>query len=397
MNSSGSHFDHSLAYSHLVPLLTTLLSQVWNSTSNTRRRNKEVWVAKRDPGQPTESVERDSEQMRQYIVYIVMLSQSWWFDEFTFGCKLLYDDAVLYHSQKIFNIIMGYDVHGHFFNVKAPGLASLALWCSNIDRIRSRSADYEKARRKLHEHVESRMDRDKCDAMCSYETQRKRFIANYLRSNLGDRNMAHYLIMHGAPWLLQADNQKTKRALELPTADKTKIYHLGVNFLRWWGRAMHALNNYSNSYEVTCARVASSSQRSERDKTNIRRAKQLQRALQRGTLQYRELSVAQRKLLPLALPQENHARNRKFDTTQKISLLYNFSTPWTPALASTLASEEFARAAEDQTTTRTSCPTGDDHIMPTLYPPPGLSQQSSAERSLPAALSPRSLQESNTQ
>ena len=162
---------------------------------------------------------------------------------------------------------------------------------------------------------------------------------------------------------------------------------------------MHALSNYSNSYEVTCARFASSAQRSERDKENIRRAKKLQRALQSGSLQYRELSVAQQKLLPLALLQENHAWNSKFDITQKNSLLYNFSTPWTPALASTLASEEFAPAAEFQTITeaRYRREPGDDHVMPTLCPPPGLSQQSSAERSLPAALSPRSLQESNTQ
>ena len=392
MKSSGSHFDHSIAHCHLVPLLTTLLSQVWNSTSNSRR-SKGIWVAKRDPDQATESVEKDSEQMTQYIVHIVKLSQSWWcVDEFTFVPKPMYDDAVLYHSQKIFNIIMGYNVDGHFWNVKAPGLASLAAWCSEIDHIRTRSANHDEAWRRLHKDVESRMDRNKCDAMYSYETQRKRFIANYLRSNLGDRNMAQYLIIHGAPWLLQADNQKTKRALERSSVDQTKIYHLSVNFLRWWGRAMHTLSNYSNSPEVVCARFASSARKSERDKKNAKRSKRLQRALESGTLQYHELSVSQQKLLPWAL-------------------LYNAPTPWTLALASTRACEESALTAQYQTAARTSRLTeskahaeghdrmepGDDHVMLTLCFPPGLSPQSSAKSLLPAELSSLSLQEITTQ
>ena len=154
MSGSVSHFDHTFAHVHLVPLLTTLLSQVWNSISNTRRP-RPLWVAKRDPDQAAESVEKDSEQMTHYIIHIVMLSRSWCCrDASTLECKLLYDDAVLYHSQKIFNIIMGYDFDGHFWNAKAPGLASLADWCSKIDRIRTRSANHDEARRKLHEEVE---------------------------------------------------------------------------------------------------------------------------------------------------------------------------------------------------------------------------------------------------
>merc|ERR1711924_265509 len=176
-----------------------------------------LWVAKRNPGQAAESVDKDSEQVTHYIIHIVMLARSWCCrDEYTFQCKLLYDDAVLYHSQKIFNIVMGYDPDGHFWNAKAPGLASLADWCSEIDRIRTLSGNHEEARRKLHEEVERRMDRNKFDPKRSYETQRKQFIANFLRSNLGDKYMSDYLITYGAPWLLQAENRKTKRALRLP-------------------------------------------------------------------------------------------------------------------------------------------------------------------------------------
>ena len=106
MSGSPSHFDHSFAYCHLVPLLTTFLSQVWSSISKSRRP-RPLWVAKRDPEEASESVEKDSEQMKQYIMHIVGLSQSWCcVDETTSVYRLLYDDAVLYHSQKIFNIII---------------------------------------------------------------------------------------------------------------------------------------------------------------------------------------------------------------------------------------------------------------------------------------------------
>ena len=98
MSCPVSHFDHSFVHFHLVPLLTRRLTQVWNSISNTRRP-RPLWIAKRDPDQAAESVEKDSEQMTHYIIHIVMLSQSWCcVDESTLVCKLLYDDAVLHHS-----------------------------------------------------------------------------------------------------------------------------------------------------------------------------------------------------------------------------------------------------------------------------------------------------------
>ena len=221
--------------------------------------------------------------------------------------------------------------------------------------------------------------------------------------------MADYLIMYGAPWLLQAENTKTKRALEQSTADKTKIYHLSVNFLRWWGRAMHVLSNYSNSPEVRCARIASSGPKSERDKENLKKAKELQRALKSGCLQYHELSDSQEKLLPLALrpAQENRASNPRFDTIPQATVLCNYPTPWTVAVTSTCSCEEAATTTECQTavptpwSTESKCcdrrESDNDQAMPTLCLPPGLSLQSSAERSLPVALSSRSPQEFTTQ
>ena len=411
MNSSGTHFDHSLAHFHLVPLLTTLLSHVWNRTSNTKRRRPH-WVAKRDQAQATERIERDSEQMNHFIMQIVMLSQSWsYIDESTSSYKLLYDDAVLYHSQKIFNIIMGYDIDGYFWNAQAPGLASLAVWCIEIDRIRSCSRNYGAARRKVHDDVERRMDRNKCDPMSEYETQRKRFIANYLRSNLGDRNMADYLITYGAPWLLQAENCKTKRALELSTAEKAKIYHLGVNFLRWWGTAMRALSNHNNSLEVRSARAASLVPTSTRDKQQLRKATQLLRALKNGSRNYCELSATEEKLLPLAWSREKNARELKFKTSPNISVLYNWSSLWSSAVASTGACQGAALTLGHQIDVRTLWPTESDaHAedcdgkdssgeqgMPKLCSPPGLSRQASTEHFPQDTLAALLPQETSTQ
>ena len=384
MSSSVSHFDHSFANAHLIPLLATILSRVWNNISNTTRP-RPPYV---DPDQATESVERDSDQMVHYIVHIVTLTQSWW--------EPLYDDTVLYRSQKIFNIIMGYNHDGYFFNDKAVGLAGFADWCRQIDRIRSRTANHDEARRELQEEVDGRMQ---VDPKRSYESQRKQFTANFLHSNLGDRHMAEYLITKGAPWLLQAKNLKTKRALERTTADKTKIYHLGVNFLKWWGRAMHFLSNYSNSLEVRRARIASSVTMSEREKRNSKQAKDLHRALKSGSLQYHELTDSQEKLLleflALRFAQECLARNPMLDAILQMPWPDSPFMSRTSALTAARSCAEAVTPVEGQTGFPMLCSMecGEGEIchqqdMPTLCPPPGLNIQASTVSALPEALLP---------
>ena len=220
-------------------------------------------------------------------------------------------------------------------------------------------------------------------------------------------------MMYGAPWLLQNNNTKTKRALELSTVDKTKLYHLSANFLRWWGHALHTLLKYGNSLEVNCARMASSTPKSERDKRNLRRAKQLRGDLKSGSLQYYELSESQEKLLPLALRQENFSRNPKFDTMSKTSLPCNSSMQWALALTPTGPCGEAALttlcpthvalptswAAELQTYEEGCDSRGlaNEQVMPTLCFPPGLGIHSSTESPSPAPLSLRSSQELSTQ
>ena len=403
MFSPSSHFDHSYAHCHLVPLLTTLFSQVWNNISNTRRTRRR-WVEKKSPDQVAESIEKDSEHMMYYTIDIVTSSQSWWFvDESTSAYKPLYDDAVLRHSQKIFNIIMGYDECGNFWNANARGPAGLAKCCGEIHRIRTQFKDKpDEARRELHERVEQLIDRKKCDRMCWYET-RKKFIANYLRSHLGDRHMANYLITHGAPWLLQTENQLTKRALQLPTADKSKIHHLCVDFLKWWGRAMHTLSHYNNSHEVKCARIASAAPRFEKERkhrTKVQRAKQLHRDLQNGSRQYSELSKSQEKLLALALWQENRESNPGCDTTPQLPWICNPFTSWTLAFAWTEACQTPTPWPVEP---KTYAVDGDgntpcvDQALSTPCFPPGLNLQSFEERPLSAAIALQSPQEFDTQ
>ena len=175
---------------------------------------------------------------------------------------------------------------------------------------------------------------------------------------------------------------------------------------------MHVLSNYSNSPEVRSARIASSAPKSERDKENLKKAKELQGALKSGCLQYYELSDSQEKLLSLALrpAQENRASNPGFDTTPQTTLLCNYPTQWTLAVTSNSSCEEAAATAACQTALPTPCSTeskahaegcdrrkpDNDQVMSTLCLPPGLSLQFSAERSLPEALSSRSSQEFTT-
>ena len=197
------------------------------------------WIPKIKREDCPTHIGKNDEQLGDVIAEAVAESQFWCCHEHSEKIyKPLYDSKMHALSNKIIKNVMGARFDGAEMG-KQTGVEGFVEMCTLIHNHRAYAwQERKKARRKLFKEIS---EKNEVSSNCI-----NRIICN----QLGHKQLAEIILIHGVPSVLQSQNEETLESLSRPTAEAQDIRGFILDFLEWWGHALHCLDGYSNSSEV---------------------------------------------------------------------------------------------------------------------------------------------------